>query len=169
MKSGYVTLKYTGPVGKKGHTSFCWLYRNAWLCGVGQGGGTAIRWDLRPLTLLYTLMKAYLDFKFLPYMFSKFHAIRIQHSLGSKRLRSSYCPKVGVREVKGGGGGGRRNLFLSPSPFIPPFCSRPNFVEEHARKRLLRRLFSTRARFPVGKTPYYAETLSLLNKTGHDS
>ena len=43
MKSGYVT--YTGPVGKKGHSSFCWLYRNAWLWGVGwgQGGGTVIR------------------------------------------------------------------------------------------------------------------------------
>lgn len=169
MKSGYVT--YTGPVGKKGHSSFCWLYRNAWLWGVGwgQGGGTAIRWDLTPLPLLYTLMKAYLDSKFLPYILSKFHAIRIQHSLRSKRLRSSYCAKVGVRERRGEGK--RKNFFLSwsPSPLIPPFCSRPTFVEEHARKRLLRRLFSTRARFPVGKTPSYVETFCLPNKTGHDS
>ena len=28
----------------------------------------------------------------------------------------------------------------SPSPFIPFFCSRPNFLDELARKRLLRRL-----------------------------
>ena len=171
MKSGYVTLKYTGPVGKKGHTSFCWLYRNVWLWGVGwgQGGGTVIRWYLRPLPLLYTLMKAYLQTpNFLPYIFSEFHAIRIQHSLRSKRFRSSYCAKVEVREGRGGEGK-RRNLFFSPSPFIPPFCPRPNFVEEHAQKRLLRRLFSTRARFPVAKTLYYAETFSLPNKTGHDS
>lgn len=92
--------------GKKGNTSFCWLYRNVWLCGVGwgQGGGTAIRWYLRPLPLLYTLMKAYLQTpNFLLYIVSEFHAIRVQHSLGSKRLRSPYCAKVGVREVKGEG------------------------------------------------------------------
>ena len=92
--------------GKKGNTSFCWLYRNVWLCGVGwgQGGGTAIRWYLRPLPLLYTLMKAYLQTpNFLLYIVSEFHAICVQHSLGSKRLRSSYCAKVGVREVKGWG------------------------------------------------------------------
>ena len=102
MKSEYVT--YTGPVGKKGNTSFCWLYRNAWLWGVGwgQGGGTAIRWYLRPLPLL--LMKAYLQTpNFLLYIVSEFHAICVQHSLGSKRLRSSYRAKVGVREVKGWG------------------------------------------------------------------
>ena len=28
---------------------------------------------------------------------------------------------------------------LAPSPFIPLFCSRPNFLDELARKRLLRR------------------------------
>ena len=53
--------------------------------------------------MLYTLMKADLDSKFLPYIFSEFHAIRIQHSLRSKRLRASYCAKVGVTEGKGEG------------------------------------------------------------------
>lgn len=121
MKSGYVT--YTGPVGKKGHSSFCWLYRNAWLWGVGwgQGGGTTIRWDLTPLPLLYTLMKAYLDSKFLPYIFFKFHAIRIQHSLRSKRLRSSYCAKVGVRERKGGGEKEKLLLIMITLPFDSSF------------------------------------------------
>ena len=32
--------------------------------------------------------------------------------------------------------------FPSPSPFIPFFCSGPNFLDELARKRLLRRLGS---------------------------
>ena len=32
--------------------------------------------------------------------------------------------------------------FPSPSPFNPFFCSRPNFLDELARKRLLRRLGS---------------------------
>lgn len=169
MKSGHVT--YTGPVGKKGHSSFCWLYRNAWLWGVGwgQGGGTAIRWDLTPLPLLYTLMKAYLDSKFLPYIFSSF-----MQFVFNIAYVASVCARVIARKLEWGRGRGEgksKNFFLSwsPSPLIPPFCSRPTFVEEHARKRLLRRLFSTRARFPVGKTPSYVETFCLPNKTGHDS
>ena len=102
MKSGYVTLKYTGPVGRKATLLFAGCIE---MCGcVVWGGGTAIRWYLRPLPLLYTLMKAYLQTpNFLLYIVSEFHAIRDQHSLGSKRLRSPYCAKVGVREVKGEG------------------------------------------------------------------
>ena len=157
MKSGYVTLKYTGPVGKKGHTSFCWLYRNAWLCGVGQGGGTAIRWDLRPLTLLYTLMKAYLDFKFLPYMFSKFHAIRIQHSLGSKRLRSSYCPKVGVREVKGGGGGEEKPFFIT-FPFYSSFL-----LSSQLCRRTRAETLTTQAIFNKGKVSSWQDPVLRRN------
>jgi len=146
MKSGYVTLKYTGPVGKKGHTSFCWLYRNAWLWGVGwgQGGGTAIRRDLRPLPLLYTLMKAYLDSKFLPYIFSEFHAIRIQHGLRSKRLRSSYCAKVGVREVKGGGEK-EKPLFIT-FPFYSSFL-----LSSQLCRRTRAQTFTTQAIFNKGK------------------
>ena len=45
-------------------------------------------------------------------------------------------------KLKGGEGGAKRNksFFLSlPFPFILLFCSRPNFLHELARKRLLRR------------------------------
>ena len=45
-------------------------------------------------------------------------------------------------KLKGGEGDAKRNksFFLSlPFPFISLFCSRPNFLHELARKRLLRR------------------------------
>ena len=59
-------------------------------------------------------------------------------SLRSKRFQSSYCAKVraGAKQEKGW-----VPSFPSPSPVIPSFfCSRPNFLDELARKRLLRRL-----------------------------
>ena len=49
------------------------------------------------------------------------------------------------QKKKGGRGRGRGVIPLpspSPSPVIPFFCSRPNFLEELARKRLLRRLLA---------------------------
>ena len=49
-------------------------------------------------------------------------------SLCSKCFQSSYWSKVGFPSLP------------SPSPFIPFFCSRPNFLDALARKRLLRRL-----------------------------
>ena len=56
------------------------------------------------------------------------------------------CENWGVSKRNGSkkeeGGGEKRNksFFLSlPSPFIPLSCSRPNFLDELARKRLLRR------------------------------
>ena len=56
----------------------------------------------------------------------------IIRSLRSKRFQSSYCAKV------------RAGHFPSPPPPPRPFffffCSRPNFLDELARKRLLRRL-----------------------------
>ena len=66
-------------------------------------------------------------------------------SLRSKRFQSSYCAKVRAgAKKKGGRGRGRGEefpSFPSPSPVIPFFfCSRPNFLDELARKRLLRML-----------------------------
>ena len=66
-------------------------------------------------------------------------------SLRSKRFQSSYRAKVRAgAKKKGGRGRGRGEevpSFPSSSPVIPFFfCSRPNFVDELARKRLLRRL-----------------------------
>lgn len=110
----------------------------------GQGGGTAIPWNLRPLPLLYTLMKAYLDSKFLPYIFSEFHAIRIQHSLGSKRLHSSYCAKVGVREVKGGGEK-EKPLFIT-FPFYSSFL-----LSSQLCRRTRGETLTTQAIFNKGK------------------
>ena len=51
-------------------------------------------------------------------------------SLRSKRFQSSYCAKVRV--------GAKKNPLPLPCHFF--FCSRPNFLDELARKRLLRRL-----------------------------
>ena len=171
MKSGYVT--YTGPVGKTGYVSFCWLYRNAWLWGVGWGWGkegvllsTEI-WGSYSCSIPW--WKQILTPNFYPISSPSFMQFVINIA-----YVASVCARVIARKLewrRGRGKGKRKNLFLSwsPSPFIPPFCSRPTFVEEHARKRLLRRLFSARARFPVGKTLSYAETFCLPNKTGHDS
>ena len=70
-------------------------------------------------------------------------------SLRSKRFQSSYCAKVRARAKKGGRGRGRGEeetlaRFLRSPPPPPPlhsfFCSRPNFLDKLARKRLLRRL-----------------------------
>ena len=67
-------------------------------------------------------------------------------SLHSKRFQSSYCTKVRTRAKKGGRGRGMGEeetsfpSFPSPSPVIPFFYSRPNFLDKLARKRLLRRL-----------------------------
>ena len=68
-------------------------------------------------------------------------------SLRSKRFQSSYWAKVRAgakKKVEGGGGGEKRRFLHSPPPPPPPsflfFCSGPNFLDEHARKRLLRRL-----------------------------
>ena len=67
-------------------------------------------------------------------------------SLRSERFQSSNCEKVrsGAKKKKGGRGrvrGEEFPSFPSPSPVIPFFfCSRPNFLDELARKRLLRML-----------------------------
>ena len=67
-------------------------------------------------------------------------------SLRSKRFQSSYCAKVraGAKKKKvEGGGGGEKSFLLSPPPppsFLFFFCSRPDVLDELARKRLLRRL-----------------------------
>ena len=66
-------------------------------------------------------------------------------SLRSKRFQSSYRAKVRAGAKKNGGRGRGRGeevpSFPSSSPVIPFFfCSRPNFVDELARKLLLRRL-----------------------------
>ena len=48
------------------------------------------------------------------------------------------------KKVEGGGGMGEEKTsfpsFPSPSPVIPSFYSRPNYLDKLARKRLLRRL-----------------------------
>ena len=67
-------------------------------------------------------------------------------SLRSKRFQSSYCAKgrAGAKKKKmmegGGGGEKRKPSFPSPSPVIPFFALVPTFLDELARKRLLRRL-----------------------------
>ena len=53
-------------------------------------------------------------------------------SLRSKRFQSSYCAKVRA--------GAKKNPLPLPLPCHSFFCSRPNFLDELARKRLLRRL-----------------------------
>ena len=78
----------------------------------------------------------------------------------SKRFRSSYCAKVraGARKKKNGERGRRRGEeettfpSSSPSPVIPFFfCSRPNVLDELARKRLLHRLNSDLRNVPSGE------------------
>ena len=64
-------------------------------------------------------------------------------SLRSKRFQSSHCAKVGVEakemEDRRGRGKGKKEFTSLPSPFtfIPLICSRPNFLDTLARKRLL--------------------------------
>ena len=53
-------------------------------------------------------------------------------SLRSKRFQSSYCAKVRA--------GAKKNPLPLPLPCHSFFCPRPNFLDELARKRLLRRL-----------------------------
>ena len=69
------------------------------------------------------------------------------YSLRSKRFQSSYCAYVRARAIKrwkgeeGAGGGGRKvSFFPLPLPRHSFSCSPPNFLDELARKRLLRRL-----------------------------
>ena len=58
-------------------------------------------------------------------------------------------------DVGGGGEKGKEDVSFSPLPFpeIFFFCSRPNFLDELARKRLQRRLLtqSARSRRSYGK------------------
>ena len=63
-------------------------------------------------------------------------------SLRSKRFTSRYCAKVGARAKEmEDERGGRFSFLPSPSGDIPLFLlSRPNFLDQLARKRLLRRL-----------------------------
>ena len=56
----------------------------------------------------------------------------LESSLRSKRFQSSYCAKVRA--------GAKKNHSPPPPPSFLFFCSRPNFLDELARKRLLRRL-----------------------------
>ena len=63
-------------------------------------------------------------------------------SLRNKRFQSSYCAKV-----RAGAKNKKKKVEFLHSPPPPPsfllfFCSRPNFLDELARKRLLRRLVS---------------------------
>ena len=57
----------------------------------------------------------------------------------SNRVIARKLEREQKKRVEGGGGG---ESFPSPSPVIPFFCSRPNFLDELARKRLLRRLLA---------------------------
>ena len=62
-------------------------------------------------------------------------------SLRSKRFQSSYSVKVGAGAKKNGRGRGKgEEETLAGKPLHSFFCSRPNFLDELARKRLLRRL-----------------------------
>ena len=62
-------------------------------------------------------------------------------SLRSKRFQSSYSAKVGAGAKKNGRGSGKgEEETLARKPLHSFFCSRPNFLDELARKRLLRRL-----------------------------
>ena len=56
------------------------------------------------------------------------------YSLRSKRFQSSYCAKVRAEAIK------KRSFFPLPLPRHSFFCSLPNFLDELAWKRLLRRL-----------------------------
>ena len=72
-------------------------------------------------------------------------AILKYFSLRSKRFQSSYCTKFGARmkEIEDWRRRTRGKDFPSlpsPSLFIPLFCTRPNFLNELACKRLLRGL-----------------------------
>ena len=60
-------------------------------------------------------------------------------SLRSKRFQSSYSAKGGAGAKKNGRGKGEEET-LARKPLHSFFCSRPNFLDELARKRLLRRL-----------------------------
>ena len=66
----------------------------------------------------------------------------LQTSLRSKRFQSSYCAQVRAGAKKKGGRGRRRGVIPLPLPRHSFFCSRPNFLDELARKRLLRRLLA---------------------------
>ena len=73
-----------------------------------------------------------------------------RHSLRSKRSQSSYNAKVRAgakKKIEGAGRGekGKRCFLrsLPPPPSFHFFGSRPNFLDELARKRLLCRLIST--------------------------
>ena len=57
----------------------------------------------------------------------------------SNRVIARKLEREQKKKVEGGGGG---ESFPSPSPVIPFFCSHPNFLDELARKRLLRRLLA---------------------------
>ena len=59
-------------------------------------------------------------------------------SLRSKRFQSSYCAKVRAEAKKKGGRGRERGVNRQSILFF--FCSRPDVLDELARKRLLRRL-----------------------------
>ena len=96
--------------------------------------------------MLYTLMKADLDSKFLPYIFSEFHAIRNQHSLRSKRLRASYCAKVGVTEGKGEGEKEKPLLIMITLPFHSSFL-----LSSHLCRRTRAETLTTQAIFSKGK------------------
>ena len=62
-------------------------------------------------------------------------------SLRSKRFQSSYSAKVGAGAKKNGRGSGKgEEETLARKPLHSFFCSRPNFLDKLARKRLLRRL-----------------------------
>ena len=64
---------------------------------------------------------------------------------GYNAIIDSYNPKVafsGFSVACVGSVSSRVIARKFPSPFIPFFCSRPNFLDELARKRLLRRLGS---------------------------
>ena len=69
---------------------------------------------------------------------------RCAGSLRGKRFQSGQSGSEKKKKMERGRGGKKRSppSLPFPSPVIPFFCSRPNFLDELARKRLLRRLVS---------------------------
>ena len=67
---------------------------------------------------------------------------RCAGSLRGKRFQSGQSGSEKKKKMERGRGGKKRSppSLPFPSPVIPFFCSRPNFLDELARKRLLRRL-----------------------------